>query len=80
MTSPSHLKKRYKPIRFGDPYDPRSVEGHINAVSDAAEARRFNRKVKQREAEREAEKPLHVILYEKLQQLVHCLFRRFKKE
>jgi hypothetical protein len=54
MPRPAHPKKRYKPIRFGDPYDPQSMEGHLNAVREAAEVRRFNRMVKQREPEEEA--------------------------
>ena len=49
---------------MADPYDPQSVEGHLNAVREATEARRFNRMVKEREAEREAMKPLHMKLWE----------------
>ena len=35
MSRPVKSKKRYKPIGFGDRYDPESVEGHLNAVAEA---------------------------------------------
>jgi hypothetical protein len=33
--------KQYKPIGFGDRPDPGSVEGHRNAVAEAAETRQY---------------------------------------
>ena len=33
--------KQYKPIAFGDRPDPGTVEGHRNAMSEAAETRRY---------------------------------------
>lgn len=42
MAPPKRLKKQYKPIGFGDPYDPHSVEGHQNAAREARETRETN--------------------------------------
>lgn len=64
MTKTPKTRRRYKPIKFGDPYDPRTVEGHYYAVKAAAEERQFKRMMKEREALREAMKPLHVKLWE----------------
>lgn len=58
MTRKPRLKKQYKPVGFGDPYDPRSVDGHRNAVNEARETRGYNKRMKEIEAEREANKPL----------------------
>jgi hypothetical protein len=33
-------RQQYKPVGFGDPYDPESVEGHRNTVRERAENRR----------------------------------------
>jgi hypothetical protein len=44
---------------------PGSVEGHINKVNAAREKRQLRKLVEQRQAEREARKPLHVVLSEK---------------
>jgi hypothetical protein len=41
-------------IAFGDRPDPGTVEGHLNAVAEAAETRRYNRRMKELEAEDEA--------------------------
>jgi hypothetical protein len=60
MPRPVRFKRQYKPIGFGDPYDPRSVEGHRNAVRDAIENRREDRQLKALEGQREVAKPLHV--------------------
>jgi hypothetical protein len=46
--------KQYKPIRFGDRPDPDTVEGHLNAETEAAETRRYNRRMKELAAEDEA--------------------------
>ena len=35
------FEKQYKPIGFGDRADPRTVEGHRNAMAEAAETRRW---------------------------------------
>jgi hypothetical protein len=43
--------KQYKPIGFGDRPDPDTVEGHLNAVAEAAETRRYNRRMRELEAE-----------------------------
>lgn len=60
MTRTSRLKKQHKPIGFGDAYDPPSVEGHRNAVNEARETREYNKRMKEIEAERKANKPLTV--------------------
>ena len=41
------FKKQYKPIRFGDRPDPDTVEGHRNRMAEAAETRRYNRRMKE---------------------------------
>jgi hypothetical protein len=76
MSHPVKFKKRYKPIGFGDRYDPESVEGHLNAVAEAREERRFRRLAEQRQAEREAMKPLRAIMYEKLLAWLRGVFTR----
>jgi hypothetical protein len=43
--------KQYKPIGFGDRPDPDTVEGHLNAEAEAAETRRYNRRIKELAAE-----------------------------
>ena len=60
MPRPVRFRKQYKPIGFGDAYDPRSVEGHRNAVHDAIENRRADRELKELEEQHEVETPLHV--------------------
>jgi hypothetical protein len=50
----------------------RSVDGHRNAVNEARETRDYNRRMKEIEAEREANKPLT----EKLAAWVRSLFHR----
>jgi hypothetical protein len=45
------FKKQYKPIGFGDRPDPGTVESHRNAMDEAAETRRYNRRMKELEAE-----------------------------
>jgi hypothetical protein len=52
MARPVRFKKQHKAVGFGDPYNPRSVEGHRNAVAEASESRRYNRFMKDREAEK----------------------------
>ena len=76
MSRPVKFKRRYKPIGFGDRYDPESVEGHLNAVAEAREERRFRRLAEQRQAEREAMKPLRAIMYEKLLAWMRSIFPR----
>jgi hypothetical protein len=44
------FKKQYKPIGFGDRPDPGTVEGHRNAMDEAAETRRYNMRMKELEA------------------------------
>jgi hypothetical protein len=39
--------KQYKPIKFGDKPDPATVEGHRNAMAEAAETRAYNRRMKE---------------------------------
>jgi hypothetical protein len=43
--------KQYKPIGFGDRPDSGTVEGHLNVVAEAAETRRYNRRMKELAAE-----------------------------
>ena len=43
--------KQYKPIKFGDRPDPGTVEGHRNAMAEAAETRAYNRRMKELAAE-----------------------------
>jgi hypothetical protein len=43
--------KLYKPIGFGDQPDPGTVEGHRNAMAEAAERRAYNRRMKELAAE-----------------------------
>jgi hypothetical protein len=38
--------KQYKPIKFGDRPDPGTVEGHRKAMTEAAETRAYNRRMK----------------------------------
>ena len=45
------FKKQYKPIGFGDRPDPGTVEGHRNAMAEAAETRAYNRRMKELAAE-----------------------------
>jgi hypothetical protein len=45
------FKKQYKPIKFGDRPDPGTVEGHRNAMIEAAETRAYNRRMKELAAE-----------------------------
>jgi hypothetical protein len=45
--------KQYKPVKFGDRPDPGTVEGHRNAMAEAAETRRYNRRMKELAAEGE---------------------------
>jgi hypothetical protein len=47
--------KQYKPVRFGDLPDGRTVEGRRLAAQRAAETRRFNKMVKEREEAEEAD-------------------------
>jgi hypothetical protein len=44
------FRKQYKPIKFGDGPDPGTVEAHRNAMAEAAETRRYNRRMKELEA------------------------------
>jgi len=46
------FKKQYKPIGFGDRPSKDTVEGHRNAMAEAAETRRYNRMMKELEAEK----------------------------
>lgn len=50
------FKKQYKPIGFGDRPDPGTVEGHRNTMDEAAETRRYKRRMKELEAEEDAAK------------------------
>jgi hypothetical protein len=50
------LTKQYKPIRFGDGPDPDTVEGHRNAMDEAAEMRRYKRRIMELAAEPEERK------------------------
>ena len=43
--------KQYKPIGFGDRPDPDTVEGHLRAEAEAAETRRYNRRMQELAAE-----------------------------
>ena len=53
MSVPQKIKftKQYKPIGFGDKLDPDTVEGHRNAEAEAAETRRYKRRVEELAAE-----------------------------
>lgn len=46
--------KQYKPIKFGDGPDPDTVEGHRNKMTEAAETRAYNRRMKELSADDEA--------------------------
>lgn len=50
------FKKQYKPIKFGDRPDPGTLEGHRNAMIEAADTRRYNRRMKELAAEDAAKK------------------------
>jgi hypothetical protein len=45
--------KQYKPIKFGDGPDPDTVEGRRKRMAEAAETRRYNRRMKELAAEDE---------------------------
>ena len=51
MAREIRFKKQYKPMGFGDAPDPRTVEGHQAAMQEAAETRRYNRRMKELETE-----------------------------
>jgi hypothetical protein len=51
MSREIRFKKQYEPIGFGDRPDSGTVEGHRNAMDEAAETRRYNRRMKELEAE-----------------------------
>jgi hypothetical protein len=51
MAREIRFKKQYKPIGFGDRPDPGTVESHRNAMDEAAETRRYNRRMRGLEAE-----------------------------
>jgi hypothetical protein len=46
MSRKIRFTKRYKPIGFGDRPDPGTVEGHLKAMEEAAETRRYNKRMK----------------------------------
>jgi len=46
--------KQYKSIKFGEGPDPGTVEGHRNRMVEAAETRRYDRRMKELAAEDEA--------------------------
>jgi hypothetical protein len=48
--------KQYKPIGFGDRPNPGTLEGHRNAMIEAAEKRQYNRRMKELAAEDEAKR------------------------
>jgi hypothetical protein len=58
MTRSARFKKQYKGIGFGDSYDSRTVEGHQNGVIEARETREYNRRMREIQLEREANKPV----------------------
>jgi hypothetical protein len=66
MPRPIRFKRQYKPIGFGDPYDPSSVEGHRNAVRDVVENRRADRELKEIKGRREAGYPLFAKLLDRI--------------
>lgn len=39
----ARARRQYKPVGFGDAYDPRSVEGHRNTMRERAEDRLYER-------------------------------------
>jgi hypothetical protein len=47
MSRKIQFKRQYKPIGFGDPPFRGTVEGHRNAMYDAAETRSYNRAMKE---------------------------------
>jgi hypothetical protein len=51
MPQKMKFKKQYKPIGVGDRPDPGTVEGHRNAMAEAAETRAYNRRMKELAAE-----------------------------
>jgi hypothetical protein len=57
MSRAIRFKKQYKPMGFGDAPDPRTVGGHQAAMQEAAETRRYNRRMKELVAEDERRKP-----------------------
>jgi len=50
------FKKQYKPIGFGDRPDPGTVEGHRNAMREAADTRDFNRRTKELNENRQVQR------------------------
>jgi hypothetical protein len=52
VTEKIRFKKQYKPIGFGDGPSKDRVEGHRNAMAEGAETRRYNRMMKELEAEK----------------------------
>jgi hypothetical protein len=57
MSRKVQFKKQYKPIGFGDPPDPRTVEGHRNAVRERTEDRRADKMLEKMAAEDEMRRP-----------------------
>jgi hypothetical protein len=53
MPKKIRFTKQYKPIGFGDRPNPGTVEGHRNAMAEAAETRQYNLRIKELEAEDE---------------------------
>ena len=51
MPQKIQFKKQYKPNKFGDEPDPDTVEGNRNAMIEAAETRKYNRRMKELAAE-----------------------------
>ena len=51
MTQKIKFTEQHKPIKFGDRPDPGIVEGHRNAMAEAAETRSYNRRMKELAAE-----------------------------
>ena len=56
MSEKIKFTKQYKPIGFGDAPNPGTVEGHRNAMAEAAETRRYNRMMKEVAAQDEAKR------------------------
>jgi hypothetical protein len=56
MSRKIKFTKQYKPIGFGDRPDPDTVEGHRNAEAEAAETRRYNRRMEELAAEDRAKR------------------------
>ncbi len=62
--------KQHAPVKFGEPFNPKSVEGVRAARQEAFENRRAEKMLKELAVKRLAGRPLRVRLWEKLSRVV----------